>query len=134
MLICAVFLMMTLTELVHGNHISLCNRNSFDSYVQEHCLTHFFQNMENSGYQESCPWPATKWSYVMLRNCVENVANMTWCPEPSLKDEIFLAVHHKYFSLCPYREDPPLTIQIMLIVPGIIATFFLSILWAQMTT
>ena len=82
----------------------------------------------------SCSPSLCSRSYIQLKTCVEKVANMTLCPEPSLKDEIFLSVHRVYFSLCTYREDPPLTVQIMLIVPGIIATLFLPLLCVHLTT
>ncbi|XP_067084405.1 receptor activity-modifying protein 1-like [Osmerus mordax] len=130
--ICVILLL--ITGLGKGDIISSCSRHNFDRFVQDYCLPEFYNNMKNSGYQDSCPWPQMKWSYIQLKTCVEKVANMAWCPEPSLKDEIFLSVHRTYFSLCAYREDPPLTVQIMLIVPGIIATLFLPLLWVHLTT
>ncbi|CAK6963714.1 receptor activity-modifying protein 2-like [Scomber scombrus] len=111
-----------------------CDKDKFDSDVRI-CLSVFNNSMKTSNYHDICPWPTVKRIYNDLKHCVDDSAIATLCRGCKfLVDEIFLEVHKEYFLLCGQVHDPPITTLIMLIAPGIIATFFLPLLCLKLTT
>ncbi|XP_023147007.1 receptor activity-modifying protein 1-like [Amphiprion ocellaris] len=114
--------------------VPACDQNMFDSHV-ENCMSDFSKNMETSGYQDKCPWPAVKRIYYELKVCVDHWANISWCRgHKFLVDELFLEVHQTYFSLCGQVHDPSLSTLIMLTAPSVIATLLLPLLCVHLTT
>ncbi|KAI3356531.1 hypothetical protein L3Q82_017737 [Scortum barcoo] len=111
-----------------------CDQHMFASNV-DNCLSDFNKSMETSGYQDRCPWPAVKRVYNKVKHCVDHWAKASWCRGNGfLVDEIFLEVHHTYFSICGQVQDPPPTTLILLIAPVIIVTLFLPFLCVNLTT
>ncbi|KAM4558276.1 receptor activity-modifying protein 1 [Odontesthes bonariensis] len=110
-----------------------CDQMSFGFYV-ENCLSDFNKSMETSGYQERCPWPHVKSTYIKLKMCVENYTSVTWCNRYKFLDEVFLDVHRMYFPLCEEVHDPPIFTLVMLIAPVIIATLFMPFLCVHLIT
>ncbi|CAB1346536.1 unnamed protein product [Coregonus sp. 'balchen'] len=129
-----IVILMALTRLSEGGYVAPCNRLKFDHYVHGYCLPNFNQSMEASNYQHRCPWPTFKGSYIMLKHCVDEVATITRCVEPSLKDDIFLEVHQMFFSLCSRVEDPAFAVLMLLILPCIITTLLLPLSCVHLTT
>ncbi|KAL7865416.1 hypothetical protein SRHO_G00106630 [Serrasalmus rhombeus] len=93
-----------------------CDRPTFDIEVYNHCIPLYKQRMATSNYQQECPWPTTKGLYVQLDECVRKAMNLTFCGEPSLKNEIFLKLHQTYFPLCFFMQDPGLHVLLLLTV------------------
>ncbi|XP_028992355.1 receptor activity-modifying protein 1-like isoform X2 [Betta splendens] len=105
-----------------------CDQHAFYSNI-DICLSDFNRSLESSGHEQSCPWPAVKSSYNRLKACVDHWAISFWCKgHKYLVDDVFLGVHQKYFSVCDYNRDPPLTTLLTLILPGVIATFLIPFL------
>ncbi|KAM4608907.1 receptor activity-modifying protein 1 [Polymixia lowei] len=129
-------LILICTGLGEGVLAPPCDHKKFNANVHGLCLPAFNKSMETSGYQDTCPWPVVKGIYNTMKHCVDHWANASWCKgRGSMMDEVFLEIHKTYFSLCGGQaQDPPLTTLIMLIVPGIIATFFLPLLCVHLTT
>ncbi|XP_069052433.1 receptor activity-modifying protein 1 [Lepisosteus oculatus] len=107
----------------------ICNQAAFDSVVNKFCIPQFVKTMESLNFKQECPWPASKISYNTLIKCVEKTAINTKCINPSLKDEIFLELHHLFFPLCPSSmkpKDPGLHIILLLVLPCVLSPFLLS--------
>lgn len=102
-----------------------CDRPLFDVAVHYYCISHFNLTMETSDYRMKCPWPTSRVPYIILTRCLEKVANLTRCVEPSLRDELFLPLHQAYFSLCTQMQDPALPVLLLLILPCIVTTLLL---------
>ncbi|CAL8371937.1 unnamed protein product [Arctogadus glacialis] len=118
--------------------VAPCNLTLFSSSVNEVCLDEFSQAMAASGYQERCPWPVVKGIYNTLRECIKGWSERTLCNNwRYVAEGIYLDIHDKFFSKCgppvPLK-DPPLTIMVLLISPGIIFTLLLPLLCLPLTT
>ncbi|KAL2081548.1 hypothetical protein ACEWY4_023401 [Coilia grayii] len=121
---------------VEAKHLASCDKTLFHMYTHQYCISHFSNFMEEIDYQSKCPWPATRRPYFMLTRCVEQVANLTRCVEPSLRDEVFLRLHQAYFSLCTRAKmsDPGLPVLLLLILPCIVTTFLLPLVCTHIAT
>ncbi|CAB1458703.1 unnamed protein product [Pleuronectes platessa] len=95
------------TGMATQKKIPPCDELMFHNDV-DNCLLAFNHSMETRGYEDRCPWPAVKGVYYQLQICVNLTAGLYWCKGyKSLLDEVYLAVHRKYFSLCGLVRDPP---------------------------
>ncbi|CAL8266164.1 unnamed protein product [Lota lota] len=130
-------LIMTWRGLVEGQALP-CNLTRFSTSVNEVCINNFNQDMAASGYHERCPWPTVKGTYNTLRECITTWATNTLCSGwRHVTEGIFLDIHNKYFSMCEtpaLLQDPPLSIMVLLISPGIIFTLFLPLICLPLTT
>lgn len=111
-----------------------CNRSTFDTYVNNYCLPAYNKSMASSNFQDRCPWPSMRGSYIMLNKCVDNMVRLSRCIEPSVKDQVFLEIHRAYFSLCTYKEGPDLQTWLLLVLPCILATLILPFACMHITT
>ncbi|KAI1899472.1 hypothetical protein AGOR_G00062150 [Albula goreensis] len=121
------------TDLMETNYIS-CNRTTFMEDVNHSCIPKYNQAMTSINYQDRCPWPSKKWSYIDLIACVDTIIRRTGCVEPSIKDEVFLEIHRTYFSLCSYKQDPDFPTLLLLILPCILTTLILPFMCVHITT
>ncbi|CAL8387711.1 unnamed protein product [Gadus morhua 'NCC'] len=76
--------------------------------------------------------------YNTLRECIKDWSGRTLCNNwRYVAEGIYLDIHDKFFSKCgppvPLK-DPPLTIMVLLISPGIIFTLLLPLLCLPLTT
>ncbi|KAF7709727.1 hypothetical protein HF521_016577 [Silurus meridionalis] len=76
-----------------------CDRVAFEYGVYNICVPRYKKAMEGINYNEVCPWPTTRSYYSNLSYCIEYMVNITKCIEPSLKNVIFLDLHHIFFPL-----------------------------------
>ncbi|KAL0985586.1 hypothetical protein UPYG_G00159000 [Umbra pygmaea] len=131
---CFIVTLMSLTGLSEEGYIEPCNMLMFNHYVENDCIPHFNQSMEASNYQNSCPWPTSRKSYILLSNCVADVVSTTKCKQASLHNKIFLEVHRTYYSLCWHMKDPPIPILMCLTLPFIVTTFLFPVLCTPLVT
>ncbi|KAJ8403442.1 hypothetical protein AAFF_G00352140 [Aldrovandia affinis] len=121
------------TDLIETTYVS-CNRTTFADYVNTYCIPAYNQSMASINYQDRCPWPSTKASYIILNKCVDSVVSLTMCVEPSIKDKLFLEIHRTYFTLCSNLKDPDFSTLLLLILPCIITTLVLPLMCVHITT
>ncbi|XP_012691845.1 receptor activity-modifying protein 1-like [Clupea harengus] len=130
----SLIICLAIIGLVEAKHLASCDRVLFHTTVHHHCISHFNHSMEASDYQKKCPWPSTRVPYVILTQCLEQVAKITRCVEPSLKDKIFLGLHQAYFSLCTRMQDPAVPVLLLLILPCIVTTLLLPLFCFHIAT
>ncbi|XP_053296170.1 receptor activity-modifying protein 1 [Pleuronectes platessa] len=122
------------TGMATQKKIPPCDELMFHNDV-DNCLLAFNHSMETSGYEDRCPWPAVKGVYYQLQICVNLTAGLYWCKGyKSLLDEVYLAVHRKYFSLCGLVRDPPAITLMLLISPSIIITLLMPLVCLPLVT
>ncbi|XP_060784852.1 receptor activity-modifying protein 1-like [Neoarius graeffei] len=116
-----------------GSDASVCDRATFDSTVHSSCVSIYKEFMAATNYQDECPWPSTQRYYNNLDYCVTMVGNITSCNEPSLKNKIFLDIHHTYFFHCPFQKDPDVLVLLLFTLPCIIITFIIPFFCTYIT-